>query len=115
MRFFLAVGLLFLMPLMSFAHNGNDGFVTVSDFQLWSNTYNAPQIRLIVKGDTYYNPSNCSNLDSYMVSAALSSEVQGRIYSMLLSAVIAKKSVVLRIENNGCENTRPAIVNAVLE
>lgn len=44
------------------AHNGNDGLVTVTNFQLWTNTHNAPEIRIMVTGDTYYNPSNCPTL-----------------------------------------------------
>lgn len=97
------------------AHNGNDGFVTVSNFQLWSNTHNSPEIRLIVVGDTYYNPSQCTNTDSYMVTTALSERVQDRMYSMLLSAALAKKSVILRIENNGCQGNRPMIMNVIIQ
>jgi len=97
------------------ANNGNDGFVTVTNFQLWSNTYNEPQIRVVISGDTYYNPSGCSNLDSYMVSTALTDKIQDRIYSVLLSAALAKKSVILRIESNGCENNRPRIMSAIIQ
>ncbi|MCE3251595.1 MAG: hypothetical protein K0Q67_605 [Cellvibrio sp.] len=104
-----------LLPAFSVAHNGNDGFVTISNFQLWSNTYNAPEIRVILTGDTYYNPSNCPNTDSYMVTTAMSEKVQDRIYSALLSAVMAKKSVILRIENNGCQSGRPAIMNVIIQ
>lgn len=97
------------------AHNGNDGYVTIENFQLWSNTYNSAEIRVVVAGDTYYNPSNCPNTDSYMVTTTLPEKVQDRIYSTLLSAVLAKKSVVLRIENNGCQNNKPAIMNVIIQ
>ncbi len=97
------------------AHNGNDGFVTISNFQLWTNIYNGPQIRVIISGDSYYNPSNCSNPDSYMVSTALTDKQQDRIYSALLSATMAQKSVVLRVENNGCENNRPRIMLVIIQ
>jgi hypothetical protein len=112
---FLSAVLLFTLSFSSYANNGNDGFVTISNFQLWSNTYNAPQIRVIISGDTYYNPSNCSNVDSYMVTTALGDKVQDRIYAALLSATLTKKSVVLRIENNGCESGRPSIMNVVIQ
>ena len=97
------------------ANNGNNGFVTVSNFQLWSNTYNAPQIRLVISGDTYYNPNNCSNPDSYMVSTALTDKVQDRIYSVLLSAALAKKSVILVIDSNSCENNKPSVLTAIIQ
>ena len=113
-RCFLTLALCMIANL-SLAHNGNDGFVTIANFQLWTNNYNEPQIRVIVSGDTHYNPSNCSNSDSYMVSTALSDKVQDRVYSALLSATLAKKSVILRVENNGCENNRPRIMNVVIQ
>lgn len=113
-NFFTFLVLIFLSNI-SIANNGNDGFVTINDFQLWSNTHNAPEIRVIIIGDTYYNPSNCPNTDSYMVTTAMSEKVQDRMYSALLSAVMAKKSVVLRIENNGCQSGRPAIMNVVIQ
>lgn len=99
------------------AHNGNDGFVTVTKFQLWSNTYNTVPIKMVVIGDTYYNPSNCplATVDGYMVSTTLPDKVQDRIYSTLLSAIFANKSVILRIENNGCEAGRPAIMNVIIQ
>jgi hypothetical protein len=104
-----------MIASFSEAHNGNDGFVTISNFQLWSNTYNNPQIRVVISGDTYYNPSKCINPDSYMVSTALSEKIQDRMYSNLLSAVMANKSVVLRVENNGCENDRPRIITVIIQ
>lgn len=112
MFIFLIIGLL---PSISIANNGNDGLVTIDNFQLWSNTYNSPEIRVVITGDTYYNPSNCPNTDSYMVTTAMSEKVQDRIYSALLSAVMAKKSVILRIENNGCQGGRPAIMNVIIQ
>jgi hypothetical protein len=104
-----------MVASFSEANNGNDGFVTISNFQLWSNTYANPQIRVVISGDTYYNPSNCSIPDSYMVSTALSDKIQDRMYSSLLSATMAKKSVVMRVENNGCENNRPRIITVIIE
>ena len=104
-----------MIASFSEANNGNDGFVTISNFQLWTNIYNNTQIRVIISGDTYYNPSNCSNPDSYMVSTALSEKLQDRIYSTLLSATLAQKPVVLRVENNGCENNRPRIMLVIIQ
>ncbi|OZY86298.1 hypothetical protein CBP51_04530 [Cellvibrio mixtus] len=113
MEKFIALVLLFSVNV--FANNGNDGLVTVKNFQLWSNTHNAPEIRVIISGDTYYNPSNCPNPDSYMVTTALTEKIQDRIYSTLLSAVLAEKPLILRIENNGCQNGRPAIMNVIIQ
>lgn len=115
MKKIVLVLVLILFPSFSVAHNGNDGFVTITNFQLWSNTHNSPEIRVIIIGDIYYNPSNCPNTDSYMVTTAMSEKVQDRIYSMLLSAVMAKKPVILRIENNGCQGGRPAIMNVIIQ
>jgi len=50
-----------------------------------------------------------------MVTTALSEKIQDRMYAALLSAVMAKKSVVLRIENNGCQGTRPMIMHVVIQ
>lgn len=115
MKQLLVLIVLFGISALTSANNGNDGFVTVTNFQLWSNTHNSPEIRLMVIGDTYYNPSGCPNPDSYMVTTSLSDKVQDRMYSMLLSALMAKKSVVLRIENNGCQGNRPMIMNVIVQ
>ncbi|MBK8186087.1 MAG: hypothetical protein IPK77_01865 [Cellvibrio sp.] len=99
----------------SFSHDGNNGWVTISNFDLWSNTYTEPQIRVNLNGDTYYNPAGiCSSVDSYMVSTALTEKQQDRIYSMLLAAVTAKKSLRVRLDTNYCENNRPRILNVVI-
>jgi hypothetical protein len=115
MKKLLMMIVIFSISALTSANNGNDGFVTVANFQLWSNTHNSPEIRLMVIGDTYYNPSGCPNPDSYMVTTSLSDKVQDRMYSMLLSALMAKKSVVLRIENNGCQGNRPMIMNVIVQ
>lgn len=97
------------------AHDGNNGWVTISNFDLWSNTYTEPQIRINLNNDTYYNPAgHCTLVDSYMVSTSLSEKQQDRIYSMLLSAVLAKKSLRVRLDTNYCENNRPMILNVVI-
>ncbi len=98
-----------------YAHDGNNGWVTISNFDLWSNTYTEPQIRINLNNDTYYNPAgHCTLVDSYMVSTTLSEKQQDRIYSMLLSAVLAKKSLRIRLDTNYCENNRPMILNVVI-
>lgn len=100
-----------------YAHNGNDGWVTVNNYMLWSNTNTYPQIRISIVGDTIYNPAGCSDADSYMVSTALSEAIQNRIYSTLLAALMAQKPIVLRIEtaNGSCELTRPKILNVRMQ
>ncbi len=98
------------------AHDGNNGWVTVNNMQLWSNTYLDPQIRVVLTGDTYYNPAvSCASVDSYMVSTALTEKQQDRIYSTMLSAVMAKKSIMLRLDTNNCENGRPRIINVAIQ
>jgi len=99
-----------------FANDGNDGWVTASNFALWTTTYGSDVIRVEVS-DGYYNPAGtvCTDLDSYMVSTALSKEAQQRIYSALLSASLANKSVRLFIDTNYCQNSRPMIKTVVIK
>lgn len=97
------------------AHDGNNGWVTISNFDLWSNTYTDPQIRINLNNDTYYNPAGvCTSVDSYMVSTALTEKQQDRIYSILLAAVMAKKPLRIRLDTNYCENNRPGVLNVVI-
>lgn len=117
MKKYLLVIAMGLVSTLAQAHNGNNGWVTVKGFDLWSNTYTDPQIRIIVSGDAYYNPagSACTGVDSYMVSTALPDKQQDRIYSTLLSAVMANKAVQLRLDTNLCENNRPRIINVMVQ
>lgn len=103
--------LLFAIPPFVSAHDGNDGWVTLRNFSLWSNTHETDTIRVEVV-DGYYNPAQtCSNPDSYMVSSALSFEARSRIYSTLLAATLASKSIVAYINPSSCEKDRPQILN----
>ena len=114
--------LMFLIVMVSVsfslsAHDGNDGWVTIQDYKLWSNTYGSDTIRVEVS-DGYYNPDNScpeSEIDSYMVSSSLSVEAQQRIYSTLLSALMASRSVRLRLDTNTCEQNRPKILNVTIQ
>lgn len=115
MKYIMAV----LMMMINFnvaAHDGNDGWVTIQGYSLWSSTYKDPQIRVMIKNDTYYNPARvaCGELDSYMVSTQLSQAQQDKIFSILLSASIAQKSVRIRLDRDSCELNRPAIITAVI-
>lgn len=113
-KILLSVFLTFLST-QCFSHDGNNGWVTISNFDLWSNTYTEPQIRVNLNNDTYYNPAgHCTLIDSYMVSTALTEKQQDRIYSMLLAAVMAKKPLRVRLDTNYCENNRPRILNVVI-
>ncbi len=110
---FLLLGLFLSNTVLS--HDGNDGWVTAKNFTLWSNTYTSERIRLQVS-DGYYNASRrCNNVDSYMVSVTLSKDAQQRIYSTLLSAVLAKRAVRLFIDSNTCEGGRPKILNVTIK
>ncbi|MGH8602100.1 MAG: hypothetical protein ACREXR_04785 [Gammaproteobacteria bacterium] len=95
------------------AHDGNDGWVTVSSFRLWSNTYGADTIR--IEAADYYNPAACSDGDSYMVSSILSGEARQRIYATMLAAKMATKPVRLRLDTSTCQDGRPRIVNVMLD
>lgn len=99
-----------------FAHNGNDGWVTIQNYELWSSTYKDPQIRVMIKNDSYYNPAikACGELDSYIVSTQLSAQQQERIFSILLAASLSGKSVKVRLDRDACELNRPSIITAVI-
>ncbi len=90
----------------------------ITNYQLWSNTYGGNTIRVQVSGGSseYYNPAvNCTNLDSYMVSDALSKAVQQRIFSVLLAGSLANKPVRLSLATNACEKNRPRILNVTIQ
>jgi hypothetical protein len=104
--------------LQARAHDGNNGFVTLSGvYTLWSNTYAGDTIRIVVTSLDYYNPagSACTNVDSYMVSSAISAEARQRIYSTLLAAKMAGKPVKLSLDTNYCEQARPRVLNVTLD
>jgi hypothetical protein len=96
------------------AHDGNNGWVTISTFNLWSNTYSTDTIR--IEAADYYNPAGaaCNNVDSYMVSSTISSEARQRIYSTLLAAKLANKSVRLSLDTSTCQEGRPKILYVML-
>lgn len=112
---------LYSISLFAIANDGNNGAVTVKGFQLWSNTYNDPQIRIVVVGDTYYSPAmggsvqTCTSIDSYMVSTTLPEKQQDRIYATLLSGVMANKAVVLILDTQTCEKGRPKVLNVMIQ
>ncbi|BFM10136.1 hypothetical protein R50072_02890 [Simiduia litorea] len=106
--------LLLIFTLPAQAHDGNKGWVTATGYYLWTNTYGEPQIRVQTQ-DGYYNPAEtCTELDSYMVDTRLSSEVQSRIYSVLLAASLASKPVRLYISIDSCERGGPMIQVVVI-
>lgn len=109
--------LLMVLAVPVFAHNGNNGWVTIKGFDLWSSTYTDSQIRIIISGDTYYNPAGCNAamVDSYMVSTAQPESHQNRMFSMLLAATMAGKAVSIRLDTNYCENNRPRIITVMLQ
>lgn len=109
--FLLLLGL--LVSLQTFAHNGNDGWVTAKSYQLWTNTYGSKEIR-VVPNDGVYNPQGCSDPDSYMVSTAHADSVQQRIYSSLLAAKLAGQSVRLNIDSSACQGSKPRILTVVI-
>lgn len=96
------------------AHDGNNGWVTISTFNLWSNTYNSDTIR--IEATDYYNPAGavCNNVDSYMVSSTISAEARQRIYSTLLAAKMANKSARLSLDTSTCQEGRPKVLNVML-
>ena len=105
--------LLVLAMCLAVAQNARAAgvWVDVSDYRLWSNFYLGNVIRLETSG-TIQNPAGCSNPDSYMVLTTLTEEVRQRIYSTLLAATLAGRTVRLRVD--GCETDRPAVISAVL-
>lgn len=105
---------LVLIASQSIAFSGNNGWLTIDDFTLWSNTYTTDTVRIEIDGD-YYNPANCTDTDSMMVAAELSEEARARIYSTLLAAKLSSTPVKLFIDSSSCERTRPKVLNVVLE
>lgn len=102
-----------LVSAFGYAHDGNDGVVTLNTpYSLWSNTDNGDVVRLSLDNGEYYNPSACTNVDSYMVSTAIPAEARQRIYSTLLSMKLAGKPVKLFVE--GCEDGRPRVRNVIV-
>jgi len=111
-----------LASVLAHANDGNNGIVTLSGaYTLWSNTYSNNTVRIVVASGDYYNPSSCSNLDSYMVSSSISAEARQRIYSTLLAAKLAGKAVKLNVDNGGCEGDgpthqdRPRVLNVMID
>lgn len=86
-------------------------WVDISDYYLWSNTYQNDTIRIEVASG-YQNPSGCSDPDSYMVLTTLPEPSKQRIYSTLLAAKMAGRGVRLRVD--GCETGRPSVQNVIL-
>ncbi len=84
-------------------------FVTISDFQLWSNTYDNPVIRVVAS--SIQNPESCSDADSYMVSTTLPTGAEDRVYAALLAAATADKSI--QVVLSGCESGRPRIISVI--
>jgi len=115
MKFFFVLMVVLLAGSNTYAHDGANGWVTVQDYRLWSNTNNSDVIRIQVD-DGYYNPasSTCPDPDSYMVSTSLSVAAQQRIYSTLLAATMASKPVSLNLSTDSCEDQRPKIINVVV-
>lgn len=105
--------LILLAMCVAVAQNAraSSAWVTVTDYQLWSNFYLGSVIRVEVSG-TVENPAGCSNPDSYMVLATLPEAVKQRMYSTLLAATLAGRSVRMRV--HGCETDRPAVISVVL-
>jgi len=88
------------------------GTVYVTNFSVWSNTYNDPTIR-VTTGETRFNPESCTDPDSYMVDDTLPDLVKNRIFSTLMAAKMAGKKIRLWI--SGCYANRPAIKTVILE
>jgi hypothetical protein len=102
-----------LLALLSSANStqATGMWVDISDFHLWSNTYENDIIRIQVPSG-YQNPSSCSEPDSYMVLTTLSEYSKQRIYSTLLAAKMANRPVRLWVD--GCLNDRPTVQNVIL-
>ena len=86
-------------------------FVDLSDFQLWSTTNGADEIRVMPTGVSVIN-QGCTDPDSYMVKATLPAAAISRTYATLLAAKMASKSIKIYI--SGCQDNRPAILNVVI-
>ncbi len=100
---------MFIFIVVSATANANT-FVSIENYELWSNTYGSEPIRIIPpSGTAVANPSGCtnSNVSSYMVSTTISTEAQARIYSTLLTALVAKHPV--KIVVSGCQGDLPKV------
>lgn len=88
--------------------------VTINNFRLWSNTYEQDTIRIEVN-DGYYNPAEVrSDPDSYKVPSELTQEARDKLFSSLLAANLAEKSLKAFINASTCERQRPKIMNVVI-
>lgn len=121
-----------LLFLLALSWQSQAGWVVVSDFALWSNTYNSDTIRISTPGGVS-NPDNCAESDSYMVSPIFTLEeapdpqsstadleatiqkqhVLNRIYSTLLAAKMSGKPEKLYLDD--CYRNRPAVRNVIIE
>lgn len=99
------------LSVVGSVHAANN-IVPMSDFELWTTTYQDDVIRVIDLNGVK-NPETCTNPDSYFVSTALSAKAQERIYSTLLAANFSEKSV--RIALNGCQDNRPRLVSVLVK
>ena len=105
----LFVAFFLMMPFYSHAE-----FVMLEDFTLWSNTYETDTIRVYKKDNQpVVNPNSCGDPDSYMVASRLSEDARERIYSSLLAAKMANRTVKIWV--SGCERERPAILHVTFD
>lgn len=102
------------LPKTVTANDGDNGWVTITDYTLWSNTYEKPIIR-VQTSLSRYNPAKCHDPDSYLVAEDLPTDVQQRIYSTLLSALLAKRPIRLYIDSASCQIQRPKILNLTIK
>lgn len=108
MRLIIGIILLFVsQPL--FAANT---YVDINSFKLWTSTFDADVVR-VRTSEPISNPENCIDPDSDVVGTQLSEKVKDRIYSTLLAANMAKKTI--RVVSNGCEDNRPKINTVIIE
>jgi len=101
-----------MLGFMSLPAYSTDTFVTLTEYELWSNTYNDSQIR-ILDLDGVSNPESCTDPDSYFIDPATSDVLENRIYSTLLAAKIGNQEVTVVL--NSCWSNRPRIINVILE
>ncbi|UTW44511.1 hypothetical protein KFE80_08895 [bacterium SCSIO 12696] len=101
-----------LISVLFLTFPASAGEVTLENFQLWSTTYGNDVIRVLPVGATVI-ADGCTDPDSYMVKTSLPEAVKARIYSTLLAAKMAGKTV--KITTSACEDNRPAINNVILE
>lgn len=106
----------FVLWFLSFASSSvfasGNHYITFSNFDLWSNTYLDPTIRIDDK-DGEQNPGDCTDPDTYFVATSISQEAQNRIYSTLLAAKLSSKPVTAIL--NDCLSNRPRIISVILK